>query len=194
MCHICSFILNWSTFILCRGIWMKCTCLSRYLPKRIYWVLVMVSNVKRRSGCRFEIRKSWLIKCLPSLDWYVFMCLLFLLCVCLLVFVLCVCLLVFLFLCFAYFFFTWFFFLFFSDFFLILFVFLCSGFVWFLFLLCTFPSDIYMACVHVKPDLCIYKTKQSQNNLNNCIGVVTTIIQVWCCHYLTQTHGFYIIW
>ena len=119
MCHICSFILNWSTFILCRGIWMKCTCLSRYLPKRIYWVLVMVSNVKRRSGCRFEIRKSWLIKCLPSLDWYVFMCLLFLLCVCLLVF---------LFLCFAYFFFTWFFFLFFFWFF---FNFICVFVFWF---------------------------------------------------------------
>ena len=119
MCHICSFILNWSTFILCRGIWMKCTCLSRYLPKRIYWVLVMVSNVKRRSGCRFEIRKSWLIKCLPSLDWYVFMCLLF---------VLCVCLLVFLFLCFAYFFFTWFIFLFFFWFF---FNFICVFVFWF---------------------------------------------------------------
>jgi hypothetical protein len=128
LCHICSFILNWSTFILCRGIWMKCTCLSRYLPKRIYWVLVMVSNVKRRSGCRFEIRKSWLIKCLPSLDWYVFMCLLFVLCVCLLVFVLCVCLLVFLFLCFAYFFFTWFIFLFFFWFF---FNFICVFVFWF---------------------------------------------------------------
>lgn len=115
---------------------MKCTCLSRYLPKRIYWVLVMVFNVKRRSGCRFEIRKSWLMKCLPSLDWYMFMCLLYLLCVCLLVF---------LFLCFGYFFFYLIFF--FYDFFFILFVFLCFGFVWFLFLLCTCPSDIYMACL-----------------------------------------------
>ena len=115
---------------------------------------------------------------------------------CLCVYFLC-CVFVCLFFCFCVlliFFLLDFFFFFFSDFFFILFVFLCSGFVWFLFLLCTFPSDIYMACVHVKPDLCIYKTKQSQNNLNNCIGVVTTIIQVWCCHYLTQTHGFYIIW